>query len=50
MPVINPANGEQLGIVPLSTKLEIEQAVEQAKEAQKAVGARTGSKTCRLFI
>ncbi|MEK4228149.1 aldehyde dehydrogenase family protein [Solibacillus sp. FSL H8-0538] len=35
MPVMNPANGEQLGTVPLSTKVEVDEAVQQAKNAQK---------------
>lgn len=35
MPVVNPANGEQLGTVPLSTKVQIDLAVEKAKHAQK---------------
>lgn len=35
MPVINPANGEQLGTIPLSTKVEVDAAVGQAKAAQK---------------
>ncbi|WP_342471372.1 aldehyde dehydrogenase family protein [Metasolibacillus sp. FSL H7-0170] len=36
MPIINPATGEQLGTVPLSTKTEIDVAVQAAKEAQKS--------------
>lgn len=35
MPVINPANGEQLGSVPLSTKSQVDFAAQKAKEAQK---------------
>ncbi|WP_274308908.1 aldehyde dehydrogenase family protein [Solibacillus daqui] len=35
MPVINPANGEQLGTVPLSTKEQVDLAVQKAKAAQK---------------
>ena len=35
MPVINPANGEQLGTIPLSSKDQIDMAVQHAKEAQK---------------
>lgn len=35
MPVINPATGEQLGTVPLSTKQQVDLAVAKAKEAQK---------------
>lgn len=35
MPVINPANGEQLGTIPLSSKDQIDLAVQHAKEAQK---------------
>ncbi len=35
MPIINPATGEQLGTVPLSTKAEIDVAVHAAKVAQK---------------
>jgi alpha-ketoglutaric semialdehyde dehydrogenase len=35
MPVINPATGEQIGTVPLSTKQHIEEAVQAAYEAQK---------------
>lgn len=35
MPVINPANGEQLGTIPLSSKNQIDMAVQHAKEAQK---------------
>ncbi|CAM5209759.1 aldehyde dehydrogenase (NAD(+)) OS=Ureibacillus acetophenoni OX=614649 GN=SAMN05877842_1123 PE=3 SV=1 [Ureibacillus acetophenoni] len=35
VPVINPANGESLGDVPLSTKNEVELAVSAAKAAQK---------------
>ena len=35
MPVINPANGEQLAIVPLSTAHEVNEAAIAAKRAQK---------------
>lgn len=35
IPVINPANSEQLALVPLSTEKEVEQAVHAAKIAQK---------------
>ena len=35
MPVMNPANGEQLGMVPLSTKEQVDLAVQHAKQAQK---------------
>ncbi|MCP1143408.1 aldehyde dehydrogenase family protein [Ureibacillus endophyticus] len=35
IPVINPANGEHLATVPLSTKHEVDKAVEAAKKAQK---------------
>lgn len=35
IPVINPANGEQLALAPLSTKEQIDQAVLAAKTAQK---------------
>lgn len=35
MPVINPANGEQLGTIPLSTKFQVELAAQKAKAAQK---------------
>ncbi len=35
MPVINPANGEQLAIVPLSTTHEVNEAAIAAKRAQK---------------
>lgn len=35
MPVTNPANGEQLGTIPLSSKDQIDLAVQHAKEAQK---------------
>ena len=35
MPVINPANGEQLAIVPLSTAHEVNEAALAAKRAQK---------------
>ncbi|MEK4630111.1 MAG: aldehyde dehydrogenase family protein [Solibacillus sp.] len=36
MPVINPANGEQIGTLPLSKKEQVDLAVEKAKAAQKA--------------
>lgn len=36
MPVINPANGEELGTLPLSTKVQVDLAVQKAKEAQKS--------------
>ncbi|MGN7477031.1 aldehyde dehydrogenase family protein [Solibacillus silvestris] len=36
MPVINPANGEQLGTIPLSTKSQVELAAKKAKEAQRS--------------
>lgn len=35
IPVVNPANGEILGTVPLSTKAQVDAAVQIAKEAQK---------------
>ena len=35
MPVVNPANGEILGSVPLSTKVQVDAAVQIAKQAQK---------------
>ena len=35
MPIINPANGEQLAIVPLSTAQEVNEAAIAAKRAQK---------------
>ena len=35
MPIINPANGEQLAIVPLSTAHEVNEAAVAAKRAQK---------------
>lgn len=35
-PVLNPANGEQLATVPLSTKIQIDEAVAAAKNAQKS--------------
>ncbi|BDH60178.1 aldehyde dehydrogenase [Lysinibacillus sp. PLM2] len=35
VPIVNPANGNVLGEVPLSTKAEVEMAVSAAKEAQK---------------
>lgn len=35
MPIINPANGEQLAIVPLSTAHEVNEAAIAAKRAQK---------------
>ncbi|MEO4053868.1 aldehyde dehydrogenase family protein [Solibacillus sp. CAU 1738] len=35
MPIINPATGDQLGTIPLSTKTEIDAAVNAAKKAQK---------------
>lgn len=36
IPVINPANGEELATIPLSTKSEVEEAVAAAKTAQKS--------------
>ncbi|MEK4423879.1 aldehyde dehydrogenase family protein [Solibacillus sp. FSL K6-1523] len=36
IPVINPANGEELATLPLSTKVEVDLAVREAKVAQKA--------------
>lgn len=36
VPVVNPANGEQLANVPLSTKAQVDEAVAAAKKAQKA--------------
>ncbi|RUL52059.1 aldehyde dehydrogenase family protein [Lysinibacillus antri] len=35
IPVVNPANGEQLAMVPLSTKKHVDDAVAAAKKAQK---------------
>ena len=35
MPVVNPANGEILGSVPLSTKVQVDAAVQIAKQSQK---------------
>ncbi|ATP38833.1 aldehyde dehydrogenase [Solibacillus sp. R5-41] len=35
IPVINPANGEELATLPLSTKVEVDFAVREAKAAQK---------------
>lgn len=35
IPVTNPANGQQLATIPLSTAIEANQAVEAAKKAQK---------------
>ncbi|MEG0471257.1 MAG: aldehyde dehydrogenase family protein [Solibacillus sp.] len=35
IPVINPANGEELATLPLSTKVEVDFAVHEAKSAQK---------------
>ena len=35
MHVVNPANGEILGTVPLSTKVQVDAAVQIAKQAQK---------------
>lgn len=35
IPVVNPANGEQIGTVPLSTKEQVDLAVQKAKAAQK---------------
>lgn len=36
IPVINPANGEELATIPLSTKSEVGEAVAAAKKAQKS--------------
>lgn len=36
MPVVNPANGEVLGTLPLSTKVQVDLAVQKAKRAQKS--------------
>lgn len=36
MPVVNPANGEILGTLPLSTKVQVDLAVQKAKQAQKS--------------
>ncbi|MDN4494816.1 aldehyde dehydrogenase family protein [Ureibacillus aquaedulcis] len=36
IPVVNPANSEQLATVPLSTKRQVEEAVACAKKAQKS--------------
>lgn len=36
VPVVNPANGEQLATVPLSTKAQVDEAVAAAKRAQKS--------------
>lgn len=36
IPVINPASGEKLATIPLSTKSEVEEAVAAAKTAQKS--------------
>ena len=36
IPVVNPANGEQLASVPLSTKVQVEEAVAAAKKVQKS--------------
>lgn len=35
LPIINPATGEALGEIPLSTKLQLDEAVASAKRAQK---------------
>ena len=43
-PVFNPATGEEIGKVPLSSMAEIDAAVQNAKEAQPAWGNLTPAK------
>ena len=49
-PVFNPATGEQIAELPLSTIAEIKEAVENAKKAQPAWGAMPPLKRARLMF
>ena len=49
-PVFNPATGEEIGKVPLSSIAEIDEAVENAKQAQPAWGALTPAKRAAVFF
>ena len=48
--VFNPATGEEIGKVPLSSIAEIDAAVQAAKEAQPAWGALTPMKRAAIFF
>ena len=49
-PVFNPATGEEIGKVPLSSLAEIDAAVQNAKEAQPAWGNLTPAKRAAVFF
>ncbi len=49
-PVFNPATGEQIGILPLSTAEEIDAAIKSAKEAQPAWGSLPPAKRARVMF
>lgn len=48
--VFNPATGEQIGILPLSTNAEIDAAVAAAKSAQVAWGEMPSAKRARVMF
>ncbi len=50
VPVFNPAIGEQVGTVPLSSAAEIDAAVQNAKQAQPAWGNMAPAKRTRVFF
>ncbi len=49
-PVFNPATGEEIGKVPLSSIAEIDEAVQNAKQAQPAWAALTPMKRAAVFF
>ncbi|HHS82866.1 MAG TPA: aldehyde dehydrogenase family protein, partial [Devosia sp.] len=48
--VFNPATGEKIGQVPLSTNDEIDRAVENAKQAQPAWGDMPPARRARVMF
>ncbi|UZM99873.1 aldehyde dehydrogenase family protein [Lysinibacillus sp. MHQ-1] len=46
----NPANGEQLATIPLSTSNEVDEAVVAAKQAQKSWALVPAPKRAEFFI
>jgi malonate-semialdehyde dehydrogenase (acetylating)/methylmalonate-semialdehyde dehydrogenase len=49
-PVFNPATGEQIAVLPLSTPAEIDAAVKDARAAQPAWAATTPMKRARIMF
>ncbi len=49
-PVFNPATGEQIAILPLSTDDEIEKAIQNAKQAQIEWGRTSPAKRARIMF